>query len=307
MNKRVQIGGLLITSLLLFYNSPSYSLDGNLRFVFSVSRLADGTSLRDPLGLDISKSSGDILVADTGNHQIRVFNRDGVLIKSIGRLAGIRSPVGVAAGEDEEIYFTEMDRPQVMRLDILGNRFPPILLEPLGDTPPSPGRICSGPAGQIYVADRATPTVFIVSRPDNAVRRIAQTPADGTPKWKVQDVTVDAEGNVYILSSEGLAVNVFDRDGSHLRSFGRHGPKDSEFSFPTGAAIGPDGNLWIVDSFKQDLKVFSLDGNFLFRWGRTGMGDGELFYPIDIAFGERTLYVLEKGASRLQAFKMLQR
>jgi sugar lactone lactonase YvrE len=155
----------------------------------------------------------------------------------------------------------------------------------------------------VYVADRSGPRVFVISGPEQTVRKIEQT-TDAESEWKVQDVTVDAKGTVYIVSSQGTAVHVYRRDGSHIRSFGRHGPKDDEFSFPVGAAIGPDGNLWIADSFRHELKVFTPGGRFLFRWGKTGMDDGELFYPVDIAFGKEILYVLEKGASRLQAFEM---
>jgi DNA-binding beta-propeller fold protein YncE len=308
MKARIVIAAFLVVVFLLFPFHNSQSFTAELRFAFSVSRLDDGTGLRDPLGLDVSEHTGDILVADTGNGQIRIFNKDGILIKSIGRLVGIRNPVGVAFGQDEELYVTEMNSPRVGHLDAAGNPITPIVLGNSDDDMPLlPGRLCVGNGGSVYITDRAAPRVFIVSGPDNAVKQIVQPFGDNRPQWKVQDVAVDGAGNLYVLSSEGLAVSVFAGDGTYLRSFGQHGAKEEDFSFPTGLAIDPDGNVWIADSFRHELKVFSPDGDFLFRWGRTGLGDGELFYPIDVAFGKRMLYVLEKGASRLQAFIMFSR
>lgn len=304
MNKPAIISVISIVWLLALPGSNAGSYDQGPRFSFSVSQLQDGTALRDPQGLDVSKSTGDILVADTGNSRIRIFTSDGVLIKSIGRLIDMRTPIGIAVDKNDEIYFSEMGAPYIKRLNFAGSPLPPIQLKYSGDDVPHPGRMCVDRSGKLYVTDRAAPRVFIISISDGDMREIRQVVKKDEPKWKVQDVVVDEKGNVFIISSQGLAVHVFDSAGVHLRSFGTHGPKEQEFSFPTAAAIGPEGNLWVVDSFRQEIKIFSPNGDYQFRWGVTGAGDGDLFYPVDIAIGKGILYVLEKGASRLQAFRL---
>ncbi len=296
---------LVIISFLLFWSAHVQPLD-EFPFLFSVTRLSDGSSLRDPLGLAVSKQSGDILVADTGNDRLCIFHADGILAKSIGRVSGIQSPIGAAFTKNEEIYLTEIGTREIKRLGFSGAPLPSIVPEAPDGAAVMPGRIATDGKGNIYAADRAEPRVLIISGANSVsvTKQIKQASKSREPEWKVQDVEVDDAGNIYVVSSQGLAVHVFDPNGRHLRSFGKHGSNRDEFSFPTGAAIGPDGNLWIVDSFRQELKVFTPQGEFLFRWGITGMGEGELFYPIDIAFGKSILYVLEKGASRLQAFGM---
>jgi DNA-binding beta-propeller fold protein YncE len=261
--------------------------------------------MRDPMGLAVSKPSGDILVSDTGNKRILVFNRDGMLIKSIGPLADLRSPIGVAFGSNEEIYVTDMADIPIKHLNASGRLLPPILPDISDLVPFAPGRMCAGYDGKLYISDRAGPRILIMSFAGGKAGQIGQLPGEGIPAWKVQDVAVDEEGLAYILSSQGPVVHVFNRRGKSLRSFGKHGSNAEDFSFPTGICIGPGGNLWIADTFRHDLKVFTPEGDYLFRWGETGTGDGELFYPIDIAFYGRTLYVLEKGSSRLQAFRLL--
>jgi len=49
-----------------------------------VDRIGDGTLSR-PTGLTIDSASGDIYVSDTAAHDIKVFNRDGELLRTIGR------------------------------------------------------------------------------------------------------------------------------------------------------------------------------------------------------------------------------
>jgi DNA-binding beta-propeller fold protein YncE len=298
-------GIIPLSILICVFTSSAYCLEPNLIFQFAVSRLNDGTALRDPLALDVSKESGEVFVSDTGNNRVLIFNAEGVLTKTVGTQSELRSPIGVAVAPDGDFYVTEMQGSRMKHFDLTGSPLPPILLDSRHEPAPLLGRITAGKDGVIYAVDRARPRVFVILAGEQT-REMNHPGVEGT-EWKVQDITADEAGNVYVLSSQGVAVTVLDRDGKLLRSFGLYGPREHEFSFPTGMCIGPDDNLWIVDSFKQELKVFSLAGEFLFRWGRTGPGEGELFYPVDVAFGERTLYVLEKGASRLQAFRLSER
>jgi len=304
VNKRILTSILALISALVFFASTAQSTDIDLKFVFAASSLTDGTTLRDPSGLAVSRSTGDIAVADTGNGRIRIFSADGVVITSIGPATGIESPIGVAVDENDEIYVSEMDGAAIKRFSVAGTSLPPILPEETGEKPVRPGRMCIASDGTLVVTDRAAQRIFVIGDGGKTIRQISHKPEPGEPDWSVQDVAIDKDKNVYVVSSKGLAIRVYDFDGSYVRSFGTHGSKDDEFSFPTGAEIGPDGNLWIVDSFRQEIKVFTTDGDFLFRWGETGAEDGKLFYPVDIAFGEGMLYVLEKGAGRLQAFKI---
>jgi sugar lactone lactonase YvrE len=102
----------------------------------------------------------------------------------------------------------------------------------------------------------------------------------------------------------GTAVTVLDADGKLLRSFGEHGDEKSRnVSFPSGFAIDGKNRLWIADAFQHRLKVFSLTGEFLFNYGKMEEADGGFFFPVDLCFGDNgELYVLEKGAERIQVF-----
>jgi hypothetical protein len=60
-----------------------------------------------------------------------------------------------------------------------------------------------------------------------------------------------------------------------------------------------------VDVFNAQVKILKADGSFLFQFGTFGTEPGQFFFPIDIALGEYgRIYVLEKGANRLQVFEI---
>ena len=120
----------------------------------------------------------------------------------------------------------------------------------------------------------------------------------------LQDIAIDkAKGKIYIVSSLGVAVHVFDTDGKYICEFGSHKQESGGFSFPSSCAIDSHGRIWVTDSFQHSIKVFKEDGKFLFQWGKIGEGEGELLFPVDIDFDSNgRLYVLEKGNSRVQVF-----
>ena len=113
-------------------------------------------------------------------------------------------------------------------------------------------------------------------------------------------------GLTLALSGQGAAVTLFAANGKAGRTFGQHGDEsEKNVSFPTGFAVDAKGRLWIADAFQHRLKVFSLQGEFLFNFGWLEEESGGFFFPVDLCFGEEgKLFVLEKGANRIQIFQV---
>ena len=76
-------------------------------------------------------------------------------------------------------------------------------------------------------------------------------------------VTVDDEGNIYILDREENIIKVFDSKGKFVRSFGKQGQGPGEMNGPIGIRITPNNELMVEDTLSQRLAFFSLDGKFL--------------------------------------------
>ncbi|HWJ02514.1 MAG TPA: 6-bladed beta-propeller [Verrucomicrobiae bacterium] len=70
-------------------------------------------------------------------------------------------------------------------------------------------------------------------------------------------------GNMYVADSGNNAVQVLDRNGKFLFSFGAEGKGPGQLSFPDGIAISPKDEVYVGEIDNQRIQVFSLKGKFL--------------------------------------------
>jgi hypothetical protein len=80
------------------------------------------------------------------------------------------------------------------------------------------------------------------------------------PKGAV--MTVDDQGNIYVVDMGNARIQKYDRSGRYLQTIGRKGQGPGEFQFPSHLAFDSEGNLWIQDSFTRSLSSFAGDGTF---------------------------------------------
>lgn len=257
--------------------------------------------LRSPLAIARDGKSGELVVANFESGEVVVLDPSGALVARVGADAGLVTPYGVAVDGAGQIYVSEVRTGLLKVLGPAGAPVDELDLSRLVGRTVSPGRITIGDDGLIYVADLSGNEILVVKKSGELVRAIGPFPY-------LQKGSAASGARVLGLSGRGSAVTVFDPSGSRIRSFGEHGePSERTVSFPTGFAVDGKGRIWIADAFQHRLKVFSLDGEFLFNVGRpqeTPSGDGFSF-PVDLCFGgPGELIVLEKGAERIQVFRV---
>ena len=92
----------------------------------------------------------------------------------------------------------------------------------------------------------------------------------GTPSGafgKVENITVDNNGNIYVTDGEKGVVDEFESTGLFLRTFPDPSAlSDAERSFPGSGGVGVDptnGNVLITGNFTKPLEEYDSAGNFL--------------------------------------------
>jgi len=135
-------------------------------------------------------------------------------------------------------------------------------------------------------------------------------------------VTVDREGNVYVVDSGNHRVQKFSRDGQLLAKWGGFcdllvqrqscvdpdgdGPLeagDGQFALPQGIALDNAGNVYVTDFGNARVQKFDSNGTFLLKWGTRGRGEGQFNQPLGIAVDkEGYVYVSDYGNDRVQKF-----
>jgi len=80
---------------------------------------------------------------------------------------------------------------------------------------------------------------------------------------RVNGITVDNEGRIYVVDDSDSNIRVFDKNGGYLRTIGRKGQGPGEFERPLYIQITADDELYVVDYSGARAVYFSLEGDYL--------------------------------------------
>jgi len=237
--------------------------------------------LHNPLALARDAKNGDLAITSFGSGEVVILDAKGTLLNKAGR-----------------IYLSEIQTGMVKVLSPGGVLTDRIDLSLAVGRPVAPGRITIGREGRLYVADLRANEILVFDHRGDFLQTL------GGFAYLQKAGTLD--DRIIGLSAYGKAVHLFDHEGGLLLTFGEHGDEsERNVSFPTGFAVDAKGRLWIADAFQHRLKIFSLEGVHLFNFGRMEQETGGFFFPVDLCFGDKgMLYVLEKGAERIQIFEV---
>ena len=81
-------------------------------------------------------------------------------------------------------------------------------------------------------------------------------------------LAVDQQGEVFVANTGNDRIDVFDRGGQLLRSFGLSGRASGQFDDPLGVAADASGIRAVTDSVNGRLELLNPDGTVAAVWGR---------------------------------------
>ena len=188
--------------------------------------------------------AGNVYIADSGNHRIRMIGADGT-VKTIAGTgdegyggdggkalsASFDSPTAIAVGPDGSVYIADCGNRRIRRLDTAG--------------------VVTTVAGN---GERADPRLDV--------------PATESP-LRCDDVAVDSMGRVYMPDRFNHRVLMVDLAGVLVAvagtgdrgALGDGGPATSaEFWFPGGVAVSDSDALYIADTWNHTVRRGATDG-----------------------------------------------
>lgn len=279
---------------------------------FGTEGIDDG-EFKSPTGIALD-GEGNIYVADTDNHSIQKFDKNG---KFLARWGGEPSPEegmlyyprGLAISSQGELYVSDSGNNRVQKFDLEGNfvrawgKFGFAWRGAEAGKFDVPWGITTDQQGCLYVTDTS-----------NA--RIQKFQADGTPlvKWGrdgsfdgaffyPRGIAVDFVGNVYVADEGNNRIQKFDPRGNFLTKWGREGNAPGQFKAPWGVACDALGNVYVVDSGNHRIQKFDANGTYLCSWGNRGLTEAQVNFPSGIAVDrEGFVYVVDSGNNRVLKF-----
>jgi uncharacterized protein (TIGR03663 family) len=145
--------------------------------------------------------------------------------------------------------------------------------------------------------------------PDASVTFIGQTGAAMGQYTQPDDITLDAQGDLFVVDTQNHRVQKVAPDGT-TTMFGKAGSGNSQFGDPHdqsadyakdgpwGTAVDAQGNIYVADTWNHRVEKFGPDFTFIKEWGA-----GELFGPRDIAVdAQGNVYVVDTGNKRIREY-----
>jgi len=227
---------------------------------------------------------GRIVVADTLDNRIMIFDSEGKLQRSFGSEGNdtgqFRFPQSVAVSPDGNIFVVDGWNNRIQIFDQNGT-----FLKTWGSKGyrdgelDSPHGIAVTPEGNVIVTERENNRVQVFDRNGTFKRKWGATgPAvDVRGIYNKPNSAVSRDGNVVQLA-EGRIINTWD-------SF--EDIDDYSFNNPNGVAINRSGDIIIADTFDNRISAFTANGTFLWKTHKRGSiqgrGPGEFWGPSDVA------------------------
>ena len=101
---------------------------------------------------------------------------------------------------------------------------------------------------------------------------------DGMLKYPL-GVAVSDRDEIVVADNNNHQVQVFDSNGTFLRSFGQKGENAGELIFPTGIAIDKYRNIFVAEESNHRVQIFSWEGRHVGSFGSQGRLDSQLYRP----------------------------
>ena len=286
----------------------------------------DGTGIAarfiNPSGVAVD-ASGNIYVADTGNHLIRKITAVGVVstfagsrlqgsADGTGTAASFRYPSGVAVDASGNIFVADSSNHLIRKITAAGvvSTFAGSGAEGSADgtgTAASfryPYGVAVDASGNIFVADKNNHLIRKITAA-GVVSTFAGSGAEGSDdstgtaaSFKYPNgVAVDASGNIFVadlgnhkirkIIAAGV-VTTFAGSGAAGRADGTG--TDASFRYPNGVAVDASGNIFVADSNNHLIRkitavgVVSTSAGSSFQGNDDGTGTAASFrYPHGVA------------------------
>jgi DNA-binding beta-propeller fold protein YncE len=133
-----------------------------------------------------------------------------------------------------------------------------------------PNGICIDPSDAIWVAERDRHQVLKLDKSGAVLLRLGATDRASlqAPFNHPTDVATAPNGDLFVADGYGnSSIHHFSQDGQFVRSWGRAGRGQGEFSIPYGLWVDPRGRVYVADRDNDRIQIFDAEGGFLEEWG----------------------------------------
>jgi len=260
-----------------------------------------------PRGIAVGPNNS-IVVADSSNHRVQVFDENGEFDKEFGsygsHYAEFDCLAGVAVSRIGQFVIADRYNHRIQIFDPSG-----MFIRSFGSHGNYEGQfsypwgVATDSYGYIYVCDKENHRIQVFETDGVFVRRFGGMGSGPGQLQHPHYVAVSSTNKVVVSDSNNHRIQIFDASGTHLTAIGGEGAEEGKFKFPRGVAVDEDGNIIVADSGNNRIQVFNAEGQFLKAFGRWGSDDTEFKGLEGVAVTSNgTILVCDRENHRVQIF-----
>ena len=262
------------------------------------------SELNRPSGVVVINNE-EIIVAENNSHCIRILNKDGRTVKSLGRKGTGKvqfiNPRGVSISRDGFILVTDDHRLQKLTFEgdcvksVGSSKKGNGILQFHGPT----GIAVHPTTGQIFIADRNNHRIQVLNNDLSYCNSFGMYGSAPEQFHNPRDLIFDNKGVLYVVDYYNHCIKKFTSTGRYISKFGSYGSSPGQLDYPTSITIY--STVVYVSEYENDrISIFDTNGCFIHCFGKRGKGEGEFDIPVSITVDSLgNLYVSDTHNYRL--------
>jgi DNA-binding beta-propeller fold protein YncE len=249
--------------------------------------------------------NGSVYVLDGANNKVKIFNRNGKFVRSVGRAGKGEGefgyPVGMDIDAQGDIYIADTRNRRIQVLDPNGNYLSKIDLSRWHARPVAVK--VHGSTRHIYVTDADNHQVLCFDN-DGAFKFSWGHLGEHPGEFRFPGMTaIDPNGDFYVVDILNGRVQIFSAQGKHPQPISELGVSPGQLFRPKGIAVDHRFLVYVSDSYTGIIQVFDKSGKF---HGILSTGDEtflRLTTPLGLAFDTLgRLYVVQTTLNKISVF-----
>ncbi len=261
----------------------------------SLQMLPKQIASRHSVIVTIERNSGMVQVYDRTTNESHILR---------GQTGQILKAVSDAVIDDfGRIYVAESIGPAISYYEANGRLIRRFGYSKVFQRPQKPAKLALDILrGRLYVADTFLERMFVFTLGGSLLHEFGEGPGRFSQFDGLSDITVDHDGNLWVLEALNRKLLHIRPDGSKIRAI-KLDP--AVFIKPISVTIDSDDILYIADSYREMIAVMDASGKLITRIGQLGREPGSFNGLSDVDFNPDTnrLYTAELGFPRIQVFR----
>ena len=283
------------------------SAEATAEFLFEFGSGSGSGQFVFPEGVE-TDNNNRIIVADTENNRIQVFNNAGAFLFEFGSIGSgpgqFISPEGVDTDSNDRIIVADTFNSRMQVFDNTG-----AFLFEFGGFGSGPGQMIEPEEIAIDSNDR----IIVAEEGNHRIQVFDSTGSFlfdfgsfgfGPGQFADPDgVAVDSNDRIIVADEDSHRIQVFDNAGIFQFEFGSFGSATRQFNSPGAVAIDSNDRIIVADGDNHRIQIFDSAGTFIFEFGGNGTGPGQFDFPQAVAIDSiNNIIVTDTDNSRIQVF-----